>query len=51
MKVIGALATLHDKRVTDDLEILGLLKLLSAMMEEYRGSHAAKLAEYEKVKK
>ena len=25
-------------------------ELLSAMMEEYRGSHAAELAEYEKVK-
>lgn len=26
-------------------------ELLSAMMEEYRGSHAAELEEYEKVKK
>ena len=26
-------------------------ELLSAMMEEYRGSHAAELAEYEEVKK
>lgn len=26
-------------------------ELLSAMMEEYRSSHAAELAEYEKVKK
>lgn len=26
-------------------------ELLSAMMEEYRGSHSAELAEYEKIKK